>query len=116
MAAPRTTEAPTGSNKALWAAVAVVVVIVLAMGATLMRIQPQPQEPRRVDLPTTAGPPANAPVAADSAATDQATSAVPSPMASLATEPLADTNRPRVVHPRASEPAVARSPTPGVSR
>ena len=116
MATPRSTEAPTGSNKALWGAVAVVIVIVLAMGATLIRIQSQPQEPRLVVLPTSAGPAANASTAAGSAASDPVSSAAPLPAASTATDQLTDTPRPRVVHPRTSEPAVARTPAPTVSR
>ena len=110
------TPAPAGSNKALWGAVAVVMVIVLAMGATLIRIKSQPQEPRLVVLPTSAGTAASAPAAADSAATDPVTLAAPLPGASTATDQPAETNRPRVVHPRASEPAVARTPAPAVSR
>lgn len=116
MATPRSTPAPTGSNKALWGAVAVVMVIVLAMGATLIRIQAQPQEPRLVVLPTTAKPAANASTVADGAAADPVTSVAPLPTASSASDQLTDTNRPRVVHPRTSEPAVARTPAPGVNR
>ena len=37
---------PAGNNKKLWAAIAVLGVAVLAMGATLIRIQTQPVEPR----------------------------------------------------------------------
>lgn len=37
---------PAGNNKKLWAAIAVLGVAVLAMGATLIRIQSQPVEPR----------------------------------------------------------------------
>ncbi|HEX5697550.1 MAG TPA: vitamin B12 dependent-methionine synthase activation domain-containing protein, partial [Rhodoferax sp.] len=48
-----------------------------------------------------------------SAATDPVTSAAPLPAASTATDRPAETNRPRVVHPRTSEPAVARTPAPG---
>lgn len=116
MVTPRVTPAPAGSNKALWGAVAVVMVIVLAMGAALIRIKSQPQEPRLVVLPASAGPAASAPAAADSAATDPVTLATPLPAASTATDQPAETNRPRVVHPRASEPAVARTPAPAVSR
>ena len=39
-----------GSNKTLWAAVAVLGIAVLAMGATLIRIQSQPTEPRTAVL------------------------------------------------------------------
>ncbi|WP_296492754.1 hypothetical protein [Rhodoferax sp.] len=115
MATQRPTPAPAGSNKALWGAVAVIVVIVLAMGATLIRIQAKPQEPRMVVLPA-AGPSANAPAAADNSATNPVPSAAPSPTASTATDQPAETNRPRVVHSRTSEPAVARTPAPVVSR
>lgn len=44
----------SGSNKTLWAAVAVLGVAVLAMGATLIRIQSQPTEPRTAVLENTA--------------------------------------------------------------
>lgn len=50
-------EAPkpaTPANKTLWAAVGVLSVAVLAMGATLIRIQSKPDEPRLAVLPTTA--------------------------------------------------------------
>lgn len=40
----------TGSNKTLWAAVVVLGIAVLAMGATLIRIQSQPTEPRTAVL------------------------------------------------------------------
>ena len=115
MATPRNAPAPTGSNKALWGAVAVIMVIVLAMGAALVRIQAQPQEPRLAVLPA-AEPAANASAAAENVDAKPATSADPSPAAPPVADQLTDTNRPRVVHPRASEPAVARTPAPGVSR
>jgi hypothetical protein len=78
------------------------------MGAALIRIQAQPQEPRLVALPTAEAPPTHAPPAVASAATEPATSATPLPPASMATDP--GTNKLRIVHPRTSEPAVARAP------
>ncbi|MCM2297167.1 hypothetical protein [Rhodoferax sp.] len=118
MATPRSTPAQTGSNTALWAAVAVVMVIVLAMGAALIRIQAQPQEPRLVVLPASTAPAVNAPVsaAANSAATGPATTAAPGQPASATESSGTQANVPQTVHLRASEPAVARAPAPGVSR
>lgn len=97
-------------NKVLWAGVAVVVIIVLVMGATLIRIQAQPEEPRLVVLPALEAPPANAALDVTSASNGAASSAAPLPPASTATDPRVDTNKPRIVHPRSSEPAVARAP------
>lgn len=94
------------SSKVLWAGVAVVVIIVLVMGASLIRIEAQPGEPRRVDLPVLEAPPALAVPAFASAATP----ATPLPPASAAADPLVNTDKPRIVHPRTSEPAVARAP------
>jgi outer membrane lipoprotein SlyB len=51
MNAPLELSQPTGNNKTLWAAVGVLGLAVLAMGATLIRIQSQPTEPRTVVLP-----------------------------------------------------------------
>jgi len=113
MATPRSAQA--GNNKALWGAVAVVMVIVLAMGAALIRIKAQPQEPRLVVLPAD-GPAANASAAAENVDAKPVTSAAPLPAAPTVADQLPETDRPRVVHPRTSEPAVARSPAPGVSR
>ena len=107
MATHRSSPAKVGSNKVLWAGVAIVVIILLVMGAALIRIQAQPQEPRLVALPTTEAPPTHAPPAVANAATEAAT---PLPPASTATDPLVGTNKPRIVHPRTSEPAVARAP------
>jgi hypothetical protein len=97
-------------SKVLWTGVAVVVIIVLVMGASLIHMQAQPAEPRRVDLPVLEAPPAIAAPAFASAATAALTPATPVPPASAATEPLLNTDKPRIVHPRTSEPAVARAP------
>lgn len=110
MATHRSSPAKAGSNKVLWAGVAIVVIIVLAMGAALMRIQAQPQEPRLVALPSAEAPPTHAPPAVAGVATEAATSATPLPPASTATDPLIGTSKPRIVQPRSSEPAVARAP------
>ncbi len=107
MGTHRSSKAKAGSNKVLWVGVAVVVIIVLVMGAALIRIQEQPQEPRLVALPTAEAPPANAPAVA-STATEALTSATPLPPASMATDP--GTNKPRIVQPSTPEPAVARAP------
>lgn len=106
---PRSTAQP-GSHKTLWAGVAIVVIVVLAMGAALIRTQAQPQEPRLAVLPAAPEPTASASETGASAATEAVPSAAPLPPASTATDKLTDTNRPRVVHPRTSEPAVARAP------
>lgn len=53
----------SGSNKTLWAAVAVLGIAVLAMGATLIRIQSQPTEPRTAVL-TEAAPTPGVPASA----------------------------------------------------
>jgi outer membrane lipoprotein SlyB len=58
----------TGSNKTLWAAIAVLGVAVLAMGATLIRIQSQPTEPRTAVLEHPTAVLASAPVSAPSSA------------------------------------------------
>ncbi|MFZ2393316.1 hypothetical protein, partial [Rhodoferax sp.] len=55
----RSSPAQAGGNKLLWAGVAAVVILVLVMGATLMRLQHQPQEPRLVVLPALEAPPAS---------------------------------------------------------
>lgn len=110
MTASRSTPPQTGSKKALWAAVAVVMVIVLAMGATLIRIQTQAPEPRLVVLPAMEAPPAIAASAVASASNEAASSAATLPPASAAVDPRLATNKPRIVHPRTSEPAVARAP------
>jgi hypothetical protein len=98
--------APTqaGSNKLLWGGVAVVVILVLLMGAALIRIQAQPEAPRLVVLPALEAAPANAALPVASASAD------------AATEPHMETSRPRIVHLRASEPAVARAPQRDASR
>ncbi len=98
------------SSKVLWAGVAVVVIIVLVMGASLIRIQAQPEVPRRTDLPVLEAPPAIAASAFASAGTAVPTPATPLPPASTASDPLINTNKPRIVHPNTSEPAVARAP------
>ncbi|MCF8159238.1 MAG: hypothetical protein K9J76_00905 [Polaromonas sp.] len=98
------------SSKILWAGGAVVVIIVLVMGASLIHMQAQPGEPRRVDLPVLEAPPAIAPPAFASAATAALTPAAPVPPASAAADPLVNTDKPRIVHPSTSEPAVARAP------
>jgi cytoskeletal protein RodZ len=135
----------SGSSKPLWAAMLVLVVVVLAMGATLIRIQSQPIEPRMVVLPepsqtqpvqattgeSTPGTPAQPAV---SAAAEPSSAAAPAASKKLeANMPLpnmdkaqADTNnianqaieitaQPRPVLPRQPEPAVARFPAKGVS-
>jgi hypothetical protein len=108
--------APTqaGSNKLLWGGVAVVVILVLLMGAALIRIQAQPEAPRLVVLPALEAAPANAALPVASASADAATASLPP--ASAATEPHMETSRPRIVHLRASEPAVARAPQRDASR
>jgi hypothetical protein len=106
----RNSPAKAGSVKLLWVGVAAVVIIVLVMGATLIHIQTQPEEPRGVVLPALEAPPANAALAVTSASTEAASSAAPLPPASAATGPRVDTNKPRIVQPRTSEPAVARAP------
>lgn len=110
MGTHRSSPAQATSSKVLWGGVAIVVIIVLAMGATLMRTQAQPQEPRLVALPALGTPPTHAPPAVASAATEPATSATPLPPASNATSPRVDTPKPRIVQPRTPEPAVARAP------
>lgn len=50
------TSPASASNKPLWAAIAVLGVAVLAMGATLIRIQSQPAEPRMAVLPAPSAP------------------------------------------------------------
>jgi outer membrane lipoprotein SlyB len=89
------TPAPAGNNKTLWAAIAVLGVAVLAMGATLIRIQSQPVEPRIAiaDLPTTlqtAATAASAPATAASAdiITETAQAPVNTPV-TVPTQPLA---------------------------
>lgn len=116
MATPRSTPTQAGSNIALWAAVAIVMVIVLIMGAMLIRNQTQPQEPRPVVLPASTGAAAHASAAADSAATGPVTTATPAQPAPAAQSSDTQANAPRTVQLRASEPAVARTPVPGVSR
>ncbi|MBP9149150.1 MAG: glycine zipper 2TM domain-containing protein [Rhodoferax sp.] len=59
---------PAGNNKKLWAAIAVLGVAVLAMGATLIRIQTQPVEPR-IAIADVAGAAPAASAAASAAAT-----------------------------------------------
>lgn len=100
----------TGSNKLLWAGVAIAVIMALVMGATVIRIQAQPDEPRLVVLPTMEAPPANAASAVTGASTDTASPAAPLPSPSTATEPRVDTPKPRIVQPHTPEPAVARAP------
>lgn len=109
MNTPRNSPDKAGSNKVLWAGVAIVLMIALAMGVALMRLQAQSQEPRLGVLPTEAPPNAAPPVMA-SAATEADLPAAPLPPASSATNPLVDTPKPRIVQPRTSEPAVARAP------
>ena len=106
----RSSPAKAGSNQVLWAGVAIVVIIVLAMGAALMRLQAQPQESRLEALPSLEAPPTHAPPAVAGAATEAAISATPLPPASTASDPRLETDKPRIVHPRSSEPAVARAP------
>jgi hypothetical protein len=103
----RSSPAQTGSHQVLWVGIAIVLIIVLAMGAALIRLQAQSQEPRLVALPALEAPPTHALPAVASAATEPAT---PLPPASTATDPLVGTNKPRIVHPRTPEPAVARAP------
>ncbi|MBP9904694.1 MAG: glycine zipper 2TM domain-containing protein [Rhodoferax sp.] len=88
--------APAGNNKTLWAAIAVLGVAVLAMGATLIRIQNQPVEPRvaMADLPTTlqnaasaASAPANT-ASAETIITETAQTPASTPMA-VHTQPVA---------------------------
>jgi hypothetical protein len=69
MNTPLELKQPTGNNKTLWAVVGILGVVLLAMGATVIRIQSRPFEPRTVVLPQ----PAQAPVA--QATAPQATSA-----------------------------------------
>lgn len=116
MVAPRNTPARTGSSKTLWGAVAVVMVIVLTMGAMLIRSQTQPQEARSPALPASTAPAALASATADSAATGPVTTATPVQPAPAAQSSGTPANAPRAVQLRASEPAVARAPAPGVSR
>ena len=82
---PSITPTPaTGNNKTLWAAIGVLGVAVLAMGATLIRIQSQPIEPRTAVLA-----PAGQNVV--SAATAQASAPVAA-VVPPATEPMATTS------------------------
>jgi len=110
MTTPRSTPSQAGSNKVLWAALAVVMVIVLVMGATLIRIRTQAQEPRPLALPASTKPAAHASAAADSAATAPVTTAAPVQPAPAAQSSGTPANAPRTVQLRASEPAVARTP------
>jgi hypothetical protein len=80
------------------------------MGAALLRLQAQPQEPRLVVLPALEAPPSPAPPVVASATTEPARSAASLPPATSAPDPLVDTPKPRIVQPRTSEPAVARAP------
>jgi outer membrane lipoprotein SlyB len=86
-------------NKPLWAAVAVLGVAVLAMGATLIRIQTRPEEPRLAVLAAAATPPETARV-----------EAVPSPAdpAQGTKKPVAENSTKRV---GTSSPATAASTT-----
>ena len=115
MGIPRSSPAQADSDKLLWTVVAVVVILVLAMGITLMRLQAQLQEPQAGVLPA-AAPPSAAPPVLAGAATEPARSAASMPPASKATDPGVDTPKPRIVHPRTSEPAVARAPQRVASR
>ena len=117
------TEAPDrGSNKRLWAALLVVVMLLLAMGATLIRIQSRPIEPRAVVLPKLVQAPV-APVAPATLREIKKVTNMPaalSEQAQAATEYVASqgiqiTEQPRPVSPRTSEPAVARPPPTGTS-
>ena len=110
MDTPRSFPARANSNKRLWTGVAVMLIIVLAMGITLRRLQTRPQVPHHAALPAMDAPPSPAPPVAAGLAAEARTSAAPLPPASAATEPHVDTAKPRIVHPRTSEPAVARAP------
>lgn len=115
MGIPRSSPAQADSDKLLWTVVAVVVILVLAMGITLMRLQAQPQKPQAGVLPA-AAPPSAAPPVLASAATEPARSAASVPPATTTTDPVIEINKPRIVHPRTSEPAVARAPQRVASR
>jgi flagellar basal body-associated protein FliL len=99
-----------GSNKVLWIGMVVVLVVVLVMGVTLIRIQAQAEASRIVTMPDVAKPPANAAQAVASGSTAAASAADPLPHAAAATDLVMETNKPRIVQLRASEPAVARAP------
>lgn len=106
----------SGSNKLLWAGLAIVVVIVLVMGAALIWMQSRPQEPRFAVLPASEAPPANTTPVLASASPEAASSAAPLAPATANKDPLVDTPKPRSVQLRASEPAVSRAPERAASK
>ncbi|MDI1246907.1 MAG: hypothetical protein PSV24_16070 [Rhodoferax sp.] len=116
MNAQRNVPHKAGSNKLLWAGVAVVTTIVLLMGATLIRSQATPEEPRLVVLPALDAPPTDARPAVASAATEPTPLATPLPPTPAANDPLVDSQKPRSVPRRTSEPAVARAPQRDMSK
>lgn len=85
---PVSAPATSASNKTLWAAIAVLGVAVLAMGATLIRIQSQPTEPRMAVLPAPSAP---AETAASAPALPSLTAA-PAPLVATSSKPLATHN------------------------
>ena len=87
--------APANSNKKLWAAIAVLGVAVLAMGATLIRIQSQPVEPRMA--------------MADAAGAASAASAASAPLAAASEVIITET-----AMPAASAAPAAITTTPAV--
>jgi hypothetical protein len=115
---PANTEPSASVSKTLWAALLVLVVVVLAMGATLIRIQGRPVEPRMVVLPTPdptkAAPatPKDNTLNASVAPMDKASNTIDN----VASHPAVEvTARPRPVLPRTPEPALLRPPSVGAS-
>lgn len=90
-----------GSNKKLWAALLVLLVLLLAMGATLIRIQSQPFEPRTVVLPQPAQDPVTQMTSSDTTSEKSPTTAAPAASAAAGS-----------VNP--TTPASAKNPTMNV--
>ncbi len=111
MQTDRIAPAKTDAGKLLWAGLAVVLIIVLAMGATLIHVKNQPEEPRLAVLASNDAPGADVPTAASTAtAADSAASTSPPASTPTASIPLVvETQKPRTVQLPASEPAVARA-------
>ncbi len=110
MGTPRSSQVKAGTNPLLWVGVVLVLTIVLAMGVALMRLQAQPEEMRRAVMPALEAPPAIAAPALASAAAEARPTAAALPPAFMASDPIVNTQKPRIIHPNASEPAVARAP------
>ncbi len=75
-------------NKPLWAAVGVLAIAVVAMGATLIRIQTRPEEPRLAVLSGTATVPSNAVGGVSAPALDQVPENVDNSVQKMAVTPV----------------------------